>query len=262
MAIVKNLNYPAFNYGHRIEFNNSFINFSENGVDQLTAQIDIGSYTLQVFADKLAQALNAAGSQEYTVIVDRVTRRLTISASANFDLLIASGAQAALSAFTLSGFTGADVTGNNAYTSNIASGSQYICQTPLKNFSDFINNKQKAESVVRETPSGLVEAISYGIIERMRCDFPLITDITPQRFIRETNTGVQEARDFLDYIIGKDPIEFLYNVNEENNFVNCILDRTRQDSKGTGYELREKVRQSLPGYYDVSGLVFRKIEVI
>jgi hypothetical protein len=65
----------------------------------------------------------------------------------------------------------------------------------------------------------------------------------------------------MDYAIGKAPLEFIYNFNEPNNFVSCILDKTKQSTKGVGYELREKVKDSLPGYYELTGLVFQRIEV-
>tara|TARA_R110002051_G_scaffold75594_1_gene137428 strand:- start:1290 stop:2087 length:798 start_codon:yes stop_codon:yes gene_type:complete len=264
MGFCNNIkNYPAFNYGHSIDNSNRFINFSEDaGVTQLTAAMDIGSYTLQQYTDLIAKALNSAGDLEYTVLLDRLTRTFTISSTANFQLLVASGNNISNSAFILMGFKVlTDLTGSNVYTSDSASGSQYVLQTELKNFSDFPRNKEKAEAVKRTTPNGIVETISYGVIERMKCDIPMVTDITPQQYIRETNTGVQEIEDFLDYIIGINPIEFVYKLGEPNVFTNCIVDKTKSNSKGLGRELVERIKDKLPGYYEIKGLVFRKIEV-
>lgn len=256
-------NYPAFNYGHTIDESNRYINFSEDGgLTQLTATMDVGSYTLQQYTDLIAKAMNSAGGLEYTVLLDRSTRKFTISSTSNFDLLVASGNNISNSAFNLMGFKVVlDLTGNNVYVSDDASGSQYVLQTELKNFSDFPRNKEKAEAVKRTTPNGIVETISYGIIERMKCDIPMVTDIIPQQYIRETNTGVQEIEDFLDYIIGINPIEFVYKVGEPNTYTDCILDKTKSNSKGLGRELVERIKDKLPGYYEIKGLVFRKIEV-
>jgi hypothetical protein len=256
--------YSAFYYGHTVEDNNSYINFRDAGTGaalQYSGIVDVGSYTLTGFGNKVAQALNEVGSQIYTVTLDRVTRRFTISAPNNFELLISTGNQKTLSVFQLLGFTGLnDLTGSNTYTADSPSGEAYITQTPLKNFSDFNKNKEKNDATVRTTASGLTEVISYSTLERLKCDLPLITNITPQRFIRETNTGVEEAEAFMDYAISKAPLEFVYDFTDPFNFVPCILDRTGSNSKGVGYELREKVRQALPFYYELNGLVFLKIE--
>lgn len=253
--------YPAFNYGHTVTNTNRYINFSENGVDQLTGLIDIGSFTLTKYVDLVAKAMNSVGGQEYTVTIDRATRRITISADSNFDLLLATGNNITYSAYNMIGFDGtSDLTGLNSYTGTIGSGSQYLLQTPFRNFSDFPRNKEKAESVVYDTPNGIVETISYGVTERMYCDIPMITNITPQQYIRETATGVEEFEQFIDYAIGKAPIEFIYKASEPNNFAVCLLDKTKSNSKGTGRRLVERIKDKLPGYFEMKGLVFRKIE--
>lgn len=263
MALNK---YSAFYYGHTVNRQNRNLNFKDAGIsspEQYIAQVDIGSYTISQFANEIAKAMNSAGSQEYTITLDRVTRRITISAPANFELLIDSGNQKTISVFSLLGFTGSvDLTGSNSYESDSPSGESYITQTPLRNFSDFKDNKEKAEAVVKTTPRGIVESIGYGVLERMSCDLPLITNFVPQRFIRETATGVEEARAFMDYAITKSPMEFIEDYQDPNNFTTCILDRTRKSTKGVGYELREKTRQSLPGYYELTRLTFLKVEAI
>lgn len=257
----KNRDYPAFNYGHTVTATNRYINFSENGVDQLTALLDIGSYTLTKYATLVAKAMNSVGGQEYTVSLDRTNNRLTISASSNFDLLLGTGNNITYSAYNMMGFDGiSDLTSLSTYTSTVGSGSQYILQTELKNFSDFPRNKEKADSVVYSTPNGIVETISYGVIERMFCDIPMITNIVPQACIRETATGVVEFEDFIDYAVGKAPLEFVYKASEPNTFTVCLLDKTKSNTKGTGRRLVERIKDKLPGYFEIKGLSFRKIE--
>lgn len=257
--------YSAFYYGHTVNKNNRALNFRDSAIsdpDQYSAALSIGSYTISQFADIVAVALNTVGSQEYTVTLDRTTRKFTISAASNFELLLDSGNQKTISIFSLMGFTGVtDLTGSNSYESDSPSGEAYITQTPLKNFSDFSKNREKAEAQVKTTPSGITEVVSYSVLERLKCDLPLITNYTPQRYIRETATGIDEAEAFMNYAIEKAPLEFIYNYKEPNNFVPCLLDKTKQSSDGVGFELKEKVKESLPGYYELTGLVFLKIKV-
>tara|TARA_R110000868_G_C10972634_1_gene770641 strand:+ start:22527 stop:23309 length:783 start_codon:yes stop_codon:yes gene_type:complete len=260
MALNK---YSAFYYGHTITKSNKYLNLGEAYIDanQRLAVLPIGSFTLTEFGNRVAAAMNTAGNQVYTVVLDRNTRKFTISAPNNFELLIDTGDQKAVSIFSLLGFTGSDRAGSNSYTANLESGSAYITQTPLKDFSDFDKNREKAEAQVKTTPSGVTEVISYSTLEKMKCSFPLITNYVPQRYIRSTNTGVEEVLDFLNYAIGKAPMEFIYDYQQPNNFKPIILDKTKESSKGVGFELKERVKDSLPGYYEISGLVFLKIEV-
>lgn len=261
MALNK---YSAVYYGHTIDKNNRYLNFIEPNADnvELSAVLDIGGFTLTTYANRLAKALNTAGTQEYTVDIDRATGQLTINSSDIFTLLVATGSQLTVSAWELSGFTGGlDLSGSDTYTGESRSGSVYITQTPLHNFSDFPNNKEKAEAEVRTTPAGITEVISYSVQQRLKCDLPLITNYIPQRYIRATATGVSEARDFMDYAITKAPLEFIYDFEDADNFVSCILDKTRESREGVGYELVERVKDELPGYYQLTGLVFLRIEV-
>jgi hypothetical protein len=77
-----------FYYGHEVGFDNRYLNFSENGGDELTAEIDPGSYSLTDFCSAVAAALNSASElYDYTVTVDRSTRIITISADGDFEIL-------------------------------------------------------------------------------------------------------------------------------------------------------------------------------
>jgi hypothetical protein len=259
MALKK---YSKFYYGQTITKSNFYLNFQEAG-SPLTATVEIGAFTLTSLANKIASALNAIGDYEYQVDIDRASRKYTISTVGGepFSLLIFTGVNKTLSSYGIIGFTGvSDLTGSNSYTGAEGCGREYITQTPLANFVDFKYNKEKQDASVNETVEGLAEVISYATIERMKCDFPLITNVTPQQYIRETSSGVEELEDFLDYCITKAPLEFMEDYLDSEVYTTAILDKTSRNSKGVGYELKEKVRQSLPFYYEIKGLVFKKIE--
>ena len=262
MSLCKknNFKYSAFNYGHTITNANRFLNFSEGG-GQITATMPIGSYTLGQIPDLIASAMNAVGGQEYECSVNRVNRTIIIQAPGNFELLISSGSNVNQSFYALAGFSGSDLSGSNSYTGNNASGSQYITQTELKNYTDFRENKEKIDTVKRTTPDGIVETVSYGTLEKASFDFPFITNEVPQRFIRETATGRDELEAFMDYCIESRPVEFLLDYKVETEFNPCLLDKVSGYSKGDGYKLRSLVARRLKGYYELKGLVFRKIEV-
>lgn len=255
-----NFKYSAFNYGHTITSSNRYLNFSEGG-PQLLATLPIGSYILGEVPGLIASALNEIGGQEYSVALDRTTRKLTISAPSNFELLIDSGDNSAISFFELAGFTGADLTGSNSYEGNIETGEQYITQTEVKGYIDFSENKEKIDSVIRTTPNGLVETISYGTLEKASFDLPFITNKVPQNFIRETATGKEEIEAFMDYCIEKRPIEFIKDINDPLTYTPCILDKVQGYAKGDGYKLNHLVTRKLKDYYELRGIVLRKIEV-
>lgn len=255
-----NFKYSAFNYGHTITNANRYINFSEGGGPELTGIMPIGSFSLGQIPDLMASAMTEVGGQEYSVSLNRANSSLTIQATGNFELLISTGSNSPLSFYQLAGFSGADLTGSNSYTGS-ESGSKYTTQTELKNFINFNENKEKIDSVIRTTSSGLVESISYGTVEKASFDFPFITNEVPQRFIRETATGKEELEAFMDYCIEKRPVEFIENLESPEIITPCILDKVQGYNKGDGYKLRSLVTKKLKGYYELRGLVFRKIEV-
>lgn len=251
----------AFTYGHTITEDNQYINFMENGIDELAATIEVGSYYLNEFIDKIAQALNEIGDNTYTVTLDRSTRKITISADANFDLLVTTGTQVAISAFNLIGFT-TDRSGSSSYEADIASGFIYRPQAPLTakggNYVPFDNREESVQSKVNESSSGEIEVVTYGTRNFMECNIKYATDITGQNYIEDNASGVSDLRTFMQYITKKRPIEFLED-RDSTEFIPCILESTQNDSQGTGFELRELYSQGLANYFETGRLVFRRI---
>ena len=248
----------TFYYGHTITLQNQAINFDEGGGSPLTATIDLGEYTLNTFADAVASAMNLAGTQEYSVSVDRFTRTLTISAPLNFSLLPVTGADANQSAFELMGFT-VDVSGSNSYAGDSPSGSAYSPQFLLQRYVDFTDDVETNNVSVNESASGRVEVVSYGQIEFMTCNITFATDIVPQGVIEENPTGVKDLNDFMRYLITKAPVEFIPDRNNPNVFTDTLLERTPESQNGTSFRLRELYARNLTGYFEPGTLRFRKI---
>lgn len=250
--------YSAFYYGHLITTNNYIVPINE-GAGELDAEVSIGSYTLSDFVEFVAQALNEYGSLDYEVTVDRTTRLVTISASGNFSLLFASSLQSELSIYNLLGFELQDYTGSDTYTGSLPSGSVYYPQFKLQDFFDFDTIRRSNEPTVRTTASGKVEVVKYANSNFMRCTISYITNIIGQSVIQNNPNGVQSAIDFMGYITNKYSVEFIYDVNDVNNFVPCILESTSTDQNGTGFELEPLYSRGLTGYYELSNLLFRRL---
>jgi hypothetical protein len=254
--------YSAFNYGHTVTEDNQYINFSEDGgLTELGAQIDIGSYSLGDFINKVSEAINhIAQVQEYTVALDRSTRKITISAASNFDLLISSGTQTSISAYSLMGFTGADLTASNSYEGDSASGSQYAPQFLLQRYVDFADYLKTNNVSVNESASGVVEVVGYGRIEYMQCNITLATDIVPQGAINENPTGVADLRAFMTYITTKAPIEIIKDINDTNTYRKALLESTTESKDGTDFRLKELYARKLVGYFETGRLEFRALD--
>jgi hypothetical protein len=239
------------------------INFNE-GAGELSAQVAVGAYTPTELSLSLKTALDAAGTQEYFVTFNRDTRRYTISAASNFDLLVSSGSQIGTSPFTLIGFTGADKTGSNSYTSNIEVGSAYYPQFKLQEYVAPGFFKQKIDPSVNEAASGILEVLTFGTRSLVRFRIPFVSNaqgLSDCRYILPDSNGVQNTLSFLDFLITKSKIEF--NPDRDNassEFYTLILETTGSGGDGTSYILRERTDESLRDVYDTGLLTFRVAE--
>jgi len=247
--------YSAFTYGHTITDGNLTIDFDE-GVGELTAKLNVGSYSLQDFAIEVSKAINAVGSQEYSISLDRSTRVISISAPSTFKLLPVSGTNTATSALPLVGFS-TDTVLNLINIGDYPSGSLYTPQNILQRFVDFDDNVKTTNSTIRQTATGAVEVVSYGSVKFMECNITPITDITPQLSIISNANAVSEFRKFMNYCIGKAPIEFIPDTLTPNTFKKCLLESTRESKDGVNFKIKELFSKKLFGYYESGNLIFR-----
>jgi len=128
--------WSGFTYDFRVNAQpyNGFINIDE-GAGELTISLPVGSYTLGTLVDAIRVAFLTQATLDYQVLLDRNTRRITISATNNFSLLTSSGSNSFLNALALAGFDDTnDFTGSNTYTSNVQAGDVYLPQFRLQNY--------------------------------------------------------------------------------------------------------------------------------
>lgn len=247
-----------FYYGHTVTLSNKYINFDE-GNGELTAEIAIKSYSLDSFYKEIARAMNEVSVEnEYTTEVDRTTRRIKIIGNnVPFTLLIDSGTQAELSCFELAGFTGADLSGLLEYEGNNGSGKEFEPQYKLQRYTPFKNSVRVANSSYSENTRGdVVEIVSYGDVNIMKCDIVFQTNQIPQRNIKENPTGEDDLLDFMTYAKTKGFIEFMPDIDNRDVFDRCILDKTPQDSKGLSFDLME---MEVKEFFATGAIEFRRL---
>jgi len=248
----------SFNYGHTITSSNYAINFNE-GAGELTASLNIGDFTLEEMAIETARAMTAAGTQTYSCVVDRSTRKLTISATSNFDLLITSGSSVSVGAFSLLGFTGADVTGANSYEGNNASGSQYVPQFYLQSYTGPEDWKEASSASVNESGSGIPQVVSFGTVQFLELNIAWVTDLDQgNNSPIETNlNGISDLRNFLDNITNKTRIEFMPDKDTPSTYHNLIIESTESNKDGVGYKIKRM--RDLAKYFQTGIIKFRKV---
>lgn len=253
--------HSKFYFGFEVSDDALYIDFDEGG-SELTAELQIGNYTLTDFCDELARALNEAGALTYTVSVNRTTRIITVAASGNFTLRVASGSHLGTTAFGLAGFTGADRTGAATYDSNAAAGSEYATQFILQSYVGPEDFQEAISGVVNQSASGDVEVVTFGELRFIEANFKYVTDIDhgASDIIRSDASGVSKLRTFMQYLVTKAPLEFMPDEDTPGTFYSVLLESTPDDQKGLKYKLKEQYGQGLPGYFETGVLKFRVLE--
>lgn len=249
--------HSRFYFGHVVDEDNNLIDL-DDGMGPVIATLNPGEYSLTEYAVELARALTEAATQDYTVVIDRLTRKLTISAPLPFDLLISSGASVGTSAFPMAGFSGADLTGLASYQGNLGSGEEYTTQFILQNYVPEDAFQKPVEATVNESASGKVEVFKFGDKNFIEVDFKFITSRTlGSPLIRDRVTGREDFLNFQRYMVTKGPFEFMPDEDDPSDFLKVILESTPEDSKGTGFKLKELYDKGLPDIFDSGALRMR-----
>lgn len=252
---------PRFYYIDPITKNNNYLNFVEpnQSLDEITTILNPRSRTMTDLMTEVARALNDAGFNTYTVTMNRTTRLVTISADDDFDLLIATGANAGLSVFATLGFIGGDLTGDDSYTGTVAIGTSYVPQFLPQNYKGFDYNLEGVQSSVNESASGAVEIVTFGSVRFMEMNLKYITNRPkrPGHPIENNDQGVEQALHFLTFLIRKHELEFMIDRDDVATFDKCLLESTAANKNGVGFELTEMGQ--LNEYYQTGRLTFRKV---
>lgn len=249
-----------FYYGIEIIEDNNVLDFSE-GATELSITIPVGIYSPQEIALKLSALLTDAGSQAYTCSFNRSIRKITISASSNFYILISTGTHSATTLYSTLGYTGGvDLSGASSYLAPGTIGFEYVPQFYLLDYVPVEHNVKSIQASINETGSGKVEVIRYGTKRFMECSIELITNkpFKGSDFWTSSPTGLDDALNFMGYITQKSQLEFMPDKDNVNNYYTLILESTEADQTGIGFKLVEQLEYG-SGYYKTGKLVFREI---
>ncbi len=252
--------WSKFNYGHDVTIDNKYIPFDEGG-PELLAEIAIGNYTLAEFAQAVEDALNAAGDLVYVVGVSRAGNQLTISAQTDFALLTHTGSTSQ-TAFELMGFDSAavDLTGETTYTGGRSSGSQYRPQFQLQSYVPPENYIESVDAAINKSADGRVEVVSFGRQRMIDMDIKFITSLPMDgQVFRNNPTGLQDARDFFDFITQKKRFEFVPDTTAPSTFYKVILEKMPNYSNGTGFKLKELFADGLNDIYETGVFTLRVV---
>lgn len=251
--------FSKFYYGHIVTESNRFINFNE-GSGELIAEITPGFYSLTEFASEVKAAMDSVGTLTYNVSVNRSTGQLTISSTANFTLLFATGSQVGESAGPLMGFNAVDLAGDDTYTSQNRSGKEYKPQFILQSYVDKDDSEGLIDSTVNKSASGQVEVIRFGVENFVEFNIRFITNTLMDGLVIKNNPqGLEEARDFMKYLITKGRFEFMADETDPNTYYTLQLEKSPEDQNGTKYKLKEQVTRGLPNIYETGILICRVI---
>jgi len=139
---------------------NKHIDFKENG-DELTATLDLGSYTSTALCTEIKKQLEEAGAFTYTITYSTSTHKFTIAASSTFSLLWNTGTHKATDISDLCGYSdAADDTGSASYVADNVSGSAFAD-------GDKIKVKSLTIEIERTPEGGAHESGELTIIETL-----------------------------------------------------------------------------------------------
>jgi hypothetical protein len=254
--------HSVFFYGHKIDENNNFINFKEGAGPELTAQIPVGAYTLTKFLSTVVASLNAASALDWSGSVNRSTRIVTLIASGPASLLFGTGSVYLNSPATLLGFPQVDILNATSFVGSTGTGSEYRPQFPLQSYTGKNRNKKLVNAVVTKSASGdNVSVQSFGTDRMIKGNIKYITNQPTDGILRNNPNAVEEVQDFMDYIVEKNPIEFMEDENEPDTFDRVYLESAGLGGDGTSYELIEYVDRNLPEFFETGLLTFKVINI-
>lgn len=256
--------FSKFYYGFEITPENQNVDFIEDAGSEITAEIDVGSYTPTKFCAALKNALQTTGTLVYDVTFNRMTRIISIeSVGGSVKFLTHSGSHNGNDPFAMMGFSKiSDTALATTHVGSDPAGEQYAPQFYLQSYVPSDDIQGAIDASIARTASGAVEVVKFGTEKFMECNIWLASDyvgkVTSEW--RQNPTGVSDLRRFLQFLTTKSPIEFMPDENDPSTFETMILESTSESSSGVKYRLKELYDKGFLGYYESGKLVFRVIE--
>jgi len=250
--------YSKFYFVDPVTLNNQFIVFKEVG--EVLGTLDIGALTPEDLVNESARAMNEVGSQIYAMVLNRTTRKVTVSAPGAFEVNVNNGSHDQDNIWNTLGFTtnrGAGV----SHESDIAMGSEWAPQFPPQKFTPFIDWEDSVDAVKNQAAEGDTEVVSFGDVRFMEADFMFITDLDmgTQSDIKTDLTAVSKARAFLQFMRTVRPMEFMEDAFVPVIFDKILIESTPESKLGTAFKLKKMTSMGLYEHYTTGLLKFREI---
>jgi hypothetical protein len=219
---------------------------------QLNAVIPAGYYSLTSLMSAIEAAMGVADpANTYTVTADRTVNsgtenRITITTSgAYLDLLFATGTLAASSCRDLISFGIFDYTGATFYTNGATSGVALVTEWYAKNYQPpevFVKNFGS----VNVSTNGEKEAITWTIQRFIAGEW----EFEPEAKV------LTEWRDLISWMIQQKPFDFTPEILLPTVFHEVTLEKSTEDGKGLGFNMREQVPK-YPFRYTTGAMTMR-----
>lgn len=253
-----------FWYGPELSSTEIFFQFKEGMGPVLTATFVPKVYTPELIAQALASAMNAVGTQIYTVNVDRSTRKLFIdSDTQDFTILSFSNPLDQVAIYQKLGFDtqmDIEVVSGVGHLADNTIGTEYLPQFYLLDYVPSSRNQDVIDSTINESGSGVVEVITFGLKKMVEFTIDYINDYSNGDSIIETNpTAVADAEAFMANVVKKSAIEFMPDRDTPSEYAFLRIETTQASSKGLGFKLIEKTGEGLTDYYTTGLLKFREV---
>lgn len=249
-----------FIYGTTVDSSNANGDFQEGATVYLATLLS-SAYTLAELVTAVQTALNTVGGQTYTVSLSRSTGLVTISAASTFRLLLGTGANLGQAFWTVLGFTqGIDLTGATTYTGASRAGTTYTPQFFLQSYVSPDDYREAIQPTVNRTMTGRTELVRFGVDQFIDMDIQYITDSQMDgAVIRNNPSGVANARSFMQDITSKSRFEFVPDVGTPGTVYKCICEMTPGFKDGSGYKLKERFADGLPGVFETGVITLRVV---
>jgi len=242
-----------FLYGFEIRADNQNLPFrAVNLGPELNAVIPAGYYSLNSLLSTIAASMRAADPAHiYTVTANRTINngtenRVTIATSGSYlDLLFATGATAATSVRDLIAFGIFDYTGNTTYTNGATSGTPLVTEWFGFNYQPpevFVKNF----GTVNVSTNGEKEAITWTVQRFIGVEYKY----EPQA------KALTEWRDLINWMIQQKPFDFTPEITVPATFLEVTLEKSSDDGKGLGFNMKEQVPQ-YPFMYMTGAMTMR-----
>ena len=274
---------PIFYYGFEVTSDYTWIDFREGELgSELSVSLDVGVYNLEEIRSLIENALNETGTLNYTVSVDRSTRKLSIMSGEYFELLLGTGSHSDKSALKCFGFSNYPVWGEKhlygepdlfygdtdtglfpVHSAKFKAGFSFDPQFCAQDFRDADNNSALRSPSVNESVDGsCVEVISFGEDRFYDFNFRYITNLAMPCGgpIRNDPNALDNVNAFMGWAIKRKVIEYIPDKRNPNIFYKIRLEKSRGSSKGTGYSLKELYSRGLPDFYETGILTFRRLD--